>query len=68
MKVADIRDLSVEDLKATLAEAKTNYTKLKISHKVSLLEDPLSIRKSRKHIARLETVLNQKLAQQPKTV
>ncbi|MDD3772757.1 MAG: 50S ribosomal protein L29 [Weeksellaceae bacterium] len=64
MKIADIREMSIEDLKANIAEAKADYAKLKINHKVSLLEDPLKIRKSRKHIARLETVLNQKLAQQ----
>ena len=60
MKIADIREMSIEDLKANIAEAKADYAKLKINHKVSLLEDPLKIRKSRKHIARLETVLNQK--------
>ena len=64
MKVSDIRELSLEDLKGSLEDAKVAYVKLKISHKVSLLEDPLAIRKSRKNIARMETVLNQKLAQQ----
>lgn len=68
MKLSDIRELSIEDLKGNLEEAKVNYAKLKISHKVSTLEDPLSIRESRKNIARLETVLNQKIAQQQKTV
>lgn len=68
MKISDIRELSIEDLKGTLEEAKVSYAKLKIGHKVSNLENPLSIRKSRKHIARLETVLNQKIAQQQKTV
>lgn len=64
MKITDIRDLSIEDLQAKIAEEKMNYAKLKVSHKVSVIEDPLSIRKSRKDIARLLTVLNQKLAQQ----
>lgn len=64
MKVADIRELSIEDLKAKIEEEKASYAKLIVSHKVSLLEDPLTIRKSRKNIARLLTVLNQKLAQQ----
>jgi len=64
MKVSDIKDLSIEDIKAKIAEEKASLAKLKVSHKVSQLENPLSIRKSRKNIARLLTVLNQKLAQQ----
>jgi len=64
MKVSDIKELSIEDIKAKIADEKANYAKLKVSHKVSQLESPLSIRASRKFIARLSTVLNQKLAQQ----
>ncbi|MFA7687282.1 MAG: 50S ribosomal protein L29 [Moheibacter sp.] len=64
MKASDIKDLSIEDIKAKLEEEKTNYAKLKVNHKVSQLENPLSIRKARKYIARLETVLSQKTAQQ----
>lgn len=64
MKVSDIKEMSIEDIKAQIAEQKAAYAKLKVSHKVSQLESPLSIRASRKTIARLSTVLNQKLAQQ----
>lgn len=64
MKLIDIRELSIEDLQAKIAEEKENYAKLKVSHKVSVIENPLSIRKSRKDIARMLTVLNEKLAQQ----
>jgi len=64
MKASEIRDLSIEDIQAKLAEEKANYAKMKVNHKVSQLENPLSIRKTRKYIARLATVLNQKSAQQ----
>ncbi|MDD3458007.1 MAG: 50S ribosomal protein L29 [Weeksellaceae bacterium] len=64
MKISDIKALSLEDLKGKLEEAQADYQKLKMSHKVSHLEDPLAIRKSRRDIARLLTVLNQKLTQQ----
>ena len=64
MKVSDIKELSIEDIQAKIEEEKANYAKLKVSHKVSQLENPLSIRDTRKNIARLSTVLNQKLAQQ----
>lgn len=64
MKVSDIKELSIEDIQAKIAEEKANYAKLKVSHKVSQLENPLSIRDTRKNIARLSTVLNHKLTQQ----
>ncbi|MFA7446741.1 MAG: 50S ribosomal protein L29 [Flavobacteriaceae bacterium] len=64
MKISDINEMSIEDIKVQIAEQKAAYAKLKVSHKVSQLENPLSIRASRKTIARLSTVLNQKLAQQ----
>jgi len=64
MKLIDIKELSIDDLQAKIAEEKENYAKLKVSHKVSVIENPLSIRKSRKNIARMLTVLNEKLAQQ----
>lgn len=64
MKASEIRDLSIEDIQAKLAEEKASYAKMKVNHKVSQLENPLSIRKTRKYIARLATVLNQKSAQQ----
>ncbi|MGB6084691.1 50S ribosomal protein L29 [Moheibacter sp.] len=64
MKISDIKEMSIEDIKVQIAEQKAAYAKLKVSHKVSQLENPLSIRASRKTIARLSTVLNQKLAQQ----
>lgn len=64
MKISDIKELSLEDLKGQIEAAQADYQKLKMSHKVSHLEDPLAIRKSRKHVARLLTVLNQKTAQQ----
>lgn len=64
MKLKDIKELGIEDLKAQIAEEKASYAKLIVSHKVSNIENPLSIRKSRKDIARMLTVLNQKVAQQ----
>ena len=64
MKLKDIKELGIEDLKAKIAEEKASYAKLIVSHKVSNIENPLSIRKSRKDIARMLTVLNEKLAQQ----
>ncbi len=63
MKAADIRELSVEDIKAKLEEEKSNYEKLKLSHKMAQIENPIQLRTMRRNIARLNTVLTNKLKQ-----
>lgn len=60
MKKADIKNLSVEDIKVQLAEAKANYSKLKLAHRISPVENPIQIRDLRKTIARLNTELTNK--------
>ena len=60
MTKADIKQLSVEDIKNQLAEARVNYNKLKLAHKISPIENPIQIRDLRKVIARLETELTNK--------
>lgn len=61
LKAQDLRDQSVEELKAQVAEKRralfdlTNT--LKMSHK---LDKPHLVRETRKDIARLLTVLNEK--------
>ena len=60
MKQAEIRNLSAEDIQAKLAEAKAEFTKMKLAHKISPLENPIQIRDLRKTIARLNTELTNK--------
>ena len=60
MKNAEIKNLSAEDIQNKLAEAKTEYTKLTLAHKISPLENPIQIRNLRKTIARLNTELTNK--------
>ena len=60
MKKAEIKNLSAEDLKNQLTEAKANYTKLKLAHKISPVENPIQIKEMRKNIARLNTELTAK--------
>lgn len=60
MKTADIKNLSVEDIQAQLADAKAQYSKMKLAHKISPLENPIQIRDLRKAIARLNTELTNK--------
>ncbi|MGC4128768.1 MAG: 50S ribosomal protein L29 [Bergeyella sp.] len=60
MNKAEIKNLSVEDLKVQLATAKADYTKMKLAHKISPIENPIQIRDLRKTIARLNTELTNK--------
>lgn len=60
MKAAEIRELSVEKLKAKIAEESKALNDLNLSHAVSPIENPLVIRNARRLVARLKTVLNQK--------
>ena len=57
MKQAEITGLSVADLCEKLAEEKKAISKLKLSHAVSPIENPMKIRATRKGIARLLTQL-----------
>ncbi len=60
MKAADIRELSLEDLKEKLEELSEQHEKLLLSHAVSQLENPIQIREGRKTIARVQTEIRSK--------
>ncbi|MFA5620878.1 MAG: 50S ribosomal protein L29 [Weeksellaceae bacterium] len=64
MKAADIRELSTEDLIGKIEDEKANYFKLVMGHKVSHVENPLAIKKLRKDIARMLTILKERTTQQ----
>ena len=63
MKQIDIKDLSVEDLTEKFAEQKEVLTKLKLSHSVSPLENPMQIKAVRRTVARLSTELRKRQLQ-----
>lgn len=50
-----IRELSTEELVERLAEERLKFTKMKLSHAVSPLENPMELKHARKLIARLLT-------------
>lgn len=59
MKIKEIRELSVNDLRDRIAAERANLTQMKMNHAISPLEDSSKIRKTRKDIARMLTVLSQ---------
>ena len=60
MKSAEIKELSVKELQERIEAQKAQLTKLKVQNAVSPVEDPSIIKKSRRDIARMLTILRQK--------
>ena len=60
MKSAEIKDMSVKDLQERIEAEKVQLNKLKVQHAVSPVENPSIIKKSRRDIARMLTILRQK--------
>jgi len=56
----DIKELSTGELKSRLAEERALLIKLRMSHAVSPVENPIKIRSVRKGIARMETELTKR--------
>jgi large subunit ribosomal protein L29 len=59
-KAKNLRELSVEELKAKVKEQREGLFKLRIRKEARQLENPVSLRHARREIARLSTVLNEK--------
>jgi large subunit ribosomal protein L29 len=60
MKNADIKALSVEELKEKIGSEKENLRKMRFANQVSAIENPMKMKESRKLIARLNTELTAK--------
>ena len=60
MKQAEIKNLSVEDIKAKLVELRATYSKKRLAPQIRQVENPIQIRDLRRTIARLETELTNK--------
>ena len=62
MKIADIKNMTVEELNNKLVELKKELFNLRFQHAVNQLENPHKITEVKHDIARVMTVLNQKRA------
>lgn len=60
MKTKEINELSVQDLQERIEAQKASLNLVKINHTVSPIENSTTIRKSRRNIARMLTILRQK--------
>lgn len=63
MKQQEITQASVEDLRAHTASLTEKLEKMKLTHAVAPLENPMQIRHTRRTIARLKTELTKREAQ-----
>ncbi len=62
MKTSEIKEFSTAELAERIETEKANLLRMKLNHAVSPLENPNLIKKSRRDIARMLTILRQKNA------
>ena len=60
MKVSEVREMSVADLRDRIEIEKANLDTRKINHAISPLEDTSRFKKTRQDIARMITILAEK--------
>ncbi|MDE6753993.1 MAG: 50S ribosomal protein L29 [Muribaculaceae bacterium] len=60
MKKEEIKELSIQELRAQIEASEKAYRELKVAHAISPIDNPSKITKDRREIARMKTVLRQK--------
>jgi large subunit ribosomal protein L29 len=60
MKVAEIRELTVDDLRAREKDLDDQLFRLRIQKSMGTLEAPAKVREIRKDLARIKTILKEK--------
>ena len=60
MKTAEIKEMSVQDLQERIVAEQARLATMKVQHAVSPVENPSEIKKTRRDIARMMTILRQK--------
>jgi large subunit ribosomal protein L29 len=60
MKISEMRDMTVDDLRGKVINFSEELCKLKIQHGIRPLENPTVLKNLRMKIARINTVINEK--------
>ena len=60
MKPSELKEISTKELIERLETEKDDYTRLKLNHAVSPLDNPLKLRHSRRNIARMISELKKR--------
>ena len=61
MKKEEIKELSIKDLRDQIEAAEKAYRDLKVTHAISPIDNPAKITSDRREIARMKTVLREKV-------
>jgi len=60
MKASEVRDLNAEEIQHKVADLKEVLFNLRFQHAVGQLENPKKLGETKRDIARLKTILNEK--------
>lgn len=60
MKTSEVKELTVGELIERIEAQKAELVRAKVNHAVSPVENPTTLKKARKDIARMLTILRQK--------
>ena len=60
MDVAELRDLSVDDLQARATELEDQLFRMRLQQSLGQLDAPLKLRFTRRDLARIKTVITEK--------
>ncbi|HET8564487.1 MAG TPA: 50S ribosomal protein L29 [Candidatus Binatia bacterium] len=63
MEAKELRDMTTEDLTRKRAELREEICHLKLKRATSRLENPMKLKQSKRDLARVETVLRERLFQ-----
>jgi len=59
MKAKEIREMAENDIRERIVAEEANLVQMKMNHVISPMEDTSKIRKARKDIARMKTILTE---------
>jgi large subunit ribosomal protein L29 len=60
MKAEKIREMTVDEIGAKIADAYQEVFNLRFQHATGQLENPMRLKQAKREVARLKTILNQK--------
>jgi large subunit ribosomal protein L29 len=60
MKAKEVRELSAEEIQQRIRDEERDLDALTFQHAIAQLEDPLVLRRKRREVARLKTILKEK--------
>ena len=66
MKTSEIKELATKEIAERIQTEQETLVRLKLSHAVSPLDNPMKIAQSKKNIARLKTILHQRQLKETK--